>query len=331
MPGVRVFGVLTNPAKPNAENDWRDLQKTAQALGQEVVNIEASSEPEFDTAFERAVAKRVGALLVAADPLFNGHRRRLVRLAAQHRIPTIYQDRAFATAGGLISYGASITAAYRQAGIYAGRILQGTAPADLPVLQPSFKFRVRHQHENRESTRALRFPDRPGPGRRGDRMRRREFILLLGGAAGWPQVAREQQAMPIVGFLGSTSFARWKEHSGVPRRLERKWFGRGQERRYRHRHPANPPRPRRRGDRMRRRDRVPAGRLRRSRILAREAQAPTRIDKIGCLHPRTIVPRKRWAFGVVVGIENRQPLSPRARTRNSLRPPSGLRTVLLRD
>ena len=57
MPGVRVFGVLTNPAKPNAENDWRDLQKTAQALGQEVVNIEASSEPEFDTAFERAVAK----------------------------------------------------------------------------------------------------------------------------------------------------------------------------------------------------------------------------------------------------------------------------------
>ena len=141
MPGVRVFGVLTNPAKPNAENDWRDLQKTAQALGQEVVNIEASSELDFDTAFERAVAKPVGALLVAADPLFNGHRRRLVRLAAQHSIPTIYQDRAFATAGGLISYGASITAAYRQAGIYAGRILQGAAPADLPVLQPTqFEF-----------------------------------------------------------------------------------------------------------------------------------------------------------------------------------------------
>jgi putative tryptophan/tyrosine transport system substrate-binding protein len=141
MPGTRVFGVLTNPAKPNAENDWRDLQKTAQALGQEIFKIEANSELEFDTALERAVAKRVGALLIAADPLFNGHRRRLVRLAAQHSIPTIYQDRAFATAGGLISYGASITAAYRQAGIYAGRILQGTSPADLPVMQPTqFEF-----------------------------------------------------------------------------------------------------------------------------------------------------------------------------------------------
>jgi putative tryptophan/tyrosine transport system substrate-binding protein len=141
MPAARVLGVLTNPAKPNAESYWRDLQMTARALGQEIVNVEASSETEFDTAFESVVAKGAGALLVVADPLFNGHRRRLVRLAAQHRIPTLYQDRAFATAGGLISYGASITAAYRQAGIYTGRILKGAAPRDLPVMQPTqFEF-----------------------------------------------------------------------------------------------------------------------------------------------------------------------------------------------
>ena len=97
----------------------------------------------MEAAFESAVAKGFEALLVGADPLFNGERRRLVRLAAQYRIPTIYQDRAFATVGGLITYGASITAAYRQAGIYAGRILKGTAPADLPVVQPTqFEFVV---------------------------------------------------------------------------------------------------------------------------------------------------------------------------------------------
>jgi len=141
MPEARVFGVLRNPARPNAENDWRALQNTGLALGLRIFSVQASSEGELEAAFESAVAKGFEALLVGADPLFNGERRRLVRLAAQYRIPTIYQDRAFATVGGLITYGASITAAYRQAGIYAGRILKGTAPADLPVVQPTqFEF-----------------------------------------------------------------------------------------------------------------------------------------------------------------------------------------------
>jgi putative ABC transport system substrate-binding protein len=132
-----AFGVLTNTAKQDAVNYWRELQVTARALGVELVNVRVSAEPEFDAAFDNLVAERASGLLVAADPLFVGHRRRLVRLAEQHRLPAIYQDRAFAVSGGLMAYGASIAGAYRQAGIYAGRILRGVAPADLPVLQPT--------------------------------------------------------------------------------------------------------------------------------------------------------------------------------------------------
>jgi putative tryptophan/tyrosine transport system substrate-binding protein len=137
VPEPTAFGVLTNTAKQDAENYWRELEATARALRVRIVNVRVGAEPEFDAAFESLVAERVSGLLVAADPLFVGHRRRLVRLAEQHRVPAIYQDRAFAVSGGLMAYGASIAGAYRQAGIYAGRILRGVAPADLPVLQPT--------------------------------------------------------------------------------------------------------------------------------------------------------------------------------------------------
>jgi putative tryptophan/tyrosine transport system substrate-binding protein len=137
LPEATAFGVLTNRAKPDAENYWRDLDATARALGIEIINVQVSIEPEFEAAFQSLLAKRVNALLVAADPLFNGHRRKLVRLAEQHRLPAVYQDRAFAVSGGLMTYGANIAGAYRQAGVYTGRILRGVAPADLPVLQPT--------------------------------------------------------------------------------------------------------------------------------------------------------------------------------------------------
>ena len=137
LPEATSFGVLTNRAKPDAENYWRDLDATARALGIEIINVQVSIEPEFEAAFQSLLAKRVNALLVAADPLFNGHRRKLVRLAEQHRLPAVYQDRAFAVSGGLMTYGANIAGAYRQAGVYTGRILRGVAPADLPVLQPT--------------------------------------------------------------------------------------------------------------------------------------------------------------------------------------------------
>jgi putative ABC transport system substrate-binding protein len=137
IPEALTVAVLTNPAKPTAEQYWREMEGTARALGLNIVDIEVSSEPEFEAAFNTILRKGVGAVLVGADPLFNGHRRKLVRLAMEHRIPAIYQDRAFASAGGLITYGANIAGAYLQAGIYVGRILNGTVPTDLPILQPT--------------------------------------------------------------------------------------------------------------------------------------------------------------------------------------------------
>jgi putative tryptophan/tyrosine transport system substrate-binding protein len=137
IPEAVSFAVLTNKAKPNPDNYWRGMEATGRALSLAVINIQVSAEPEFDAAFNTLMDRGVSGVLIAADPLFNGNRRKLVRLATEHRIPAIYQDRAFASIGGLITYGADITGAYRQAGIYTGRILNGTPPAELPVLQPT--------------------------------------------------------------------------------------------------------------------------------------------------------------------------------------------------
>jgi putative ABC transport system substrate-binding protein len=101
--------------------------------------LRASTEQEIDTAFAASVQLRAGALLVCADSFFNSRRNQFVALAASHAMPTIYQERTFAEAGGLVSYGTSLTDAYRQVGFYAGRILKGAKPAELPVLQ-STKF-----------------------------------------------------------------------------------------------------------------------------------------------------------------------------------------------
>ena len=137
MPKAGIVAYLVNPSNPNQEID--SVQTAARALGQQVLVLNASSDRELDAAFVAISQQQVAALLVASDSLFFDRRERLVALAARQLIPTIYYLRAFPQAGGLASYGNSLTDLYRQSGSYTGRILKGERPADLPVMQ-STKF-----------------------------------------------------------------------------------------------------------------------------------------------------------------------------------------------
>ena len=133
IPNVTTIGLLVNPVNPTAELQTREVQEAARALGRQIVVVNASSEDEFETAFARLVQLGAGALLVAAEPIFESWRDRIVALTARHAVPAIYQARESVVAGGLMSYGPSFADAVRQAGIYVGRILTGEKPADLPV------------------------------------------------------------------------------------------------------------------------------------------------------------------------------------------------------
>ena len=115
----------------------RDAQEAARAKGVQLHILKASTESEIDAAFASLVQLNAGGLLVGTDPFFLSRREQLVALASRHAVPAIYEWREFAAAGGLISYGPSLTAAYCQLGIYAGKILKGAKPADLPVQQPT--------------------------------------------------------------------------------------------------------------------------------------------------------------------------------------------------
>ena len=137
LPEAKVIAVLVNPTNPDPESkrDAQQVEAAARAVGQQIKMLGASSDPEIDTAFATLVQRGDDALLVMGDPFFNSRREQLVALAARHRVPAIFEWREFAAAGGLMSYGSSITDAYRQVGIYAGKILKGAKPADLPVMQ----------------------------------------------------------------------------------------------------------------------------------------------------------------------------------------------------
>jgi putative tryptophan/tyrosine transport system substrate-binding protein len=129
--------MLVNPTSPYVEPETKDVMAAAQSLGRQVKVLNASTGQEIDAAFGRLVQQRLAAVLVSGDPFFDSQRDKLVMLSARHRVPAIYQWREYTIIGGLISYGTSITDAYRQCGVYVGRILKGTKPADLPVLQPT--------------------------------------------------------------------------------------------------------------------------------------------------------------------------------------------------
>ena len=137
VPGATLIGVLVNPKYSQARVQLESLEAAALTAGRQIHIVHASTETEFDAAFATLTQARAGALLVGADPFFNTRHDTIVTLAARHAIPAIYEQREFAMAGGLMSYGTSITDATRQVGIYTGRVLKGEKPADLPVLQSS--------------------------------------------------------------------------------------------------------------------------------------------------------------------------------------------------
>jgi putative ABC transport system substrate-binding protein len=141
VPKATTMAALVHPNFSAAKTQLRDVQEAAARLGVQLVVLRANAEREFDAAFATLVQQRAGALLVCGSPFFNTRREQLVVLAARHAVPAIYEWRDFAAAGGLMSYGTSLVDAYRQAGVYAGRVLKGAKPADLPVVQVTrFEF-----------------------------------------------------------------------------------------------------------------------------------------------------------------------------------------------
>ena len=136
-PSIGTIGILVNPTNPNAQSDVRDVQDAARMLGLRTHVANIRSENEIEVAFEELRRERVGAFILLPDPSFISRRNQIVALAARHSSPGMYFGREFAVAGGLMTYSASLTEAYRLAGGYVSQILNGANPADLPVLQPT--------------------------------------------------------------------------------------------------------------------------------------------------------------------------------------------------
>jgi len=137
VPNAAVIGMLVNPNFPDAESQSKDVKEAARTLGQQVHIVNANSEGDFNQAFATFIEMKADTLLISLDAFFLSRREQLVALAARHKIPAIYFSRDFVLVGGLMSYGSDIANSYRQAGIYAGRILKGAKPGDLPVVQPT--------------------------------------------------------------------------------------------------------------------------------------------------------------------------------------------------
>src|SRR6516165_7509665 len=158
VPTATTMAVLINPNYSPAENQLRDVQEAAPRLGVQLLALRANAESDFDAVFASLIRQRAGALLVCASPFFFSWRQRLLVLAARHAVPAIYEWREFAAAGGLMSYGTNLNDAYRQLGVYAGRILKGEKPADLPVVQSTrFEFVI-----NLSTAKALGLTIPPG-------------------------------------------------------------------------------------------------------------------------------------------------------------------------
>src|SRR5262249_30615055 len=211
LPAASRFGLLVNPKNENAETITRDLKAAAAKISVEISVVQASNSREIEAAFAALVRDKVDALVIGTDPFFYSRRVQLTTLATRHALPAVYNLRGYAEAGGLMSYGTSITEAYRQVGVYTGRILRGEK-THRSAGGTIDQVRFHHQSADRPRARARRAADAARPRRRGDRVKRRTFISLLGGAAAaWPLAVRAQQAaMPVVGFLNAASSQEYK-------------------------------------------------------------------------------------------------------------------------
>jgi putative tryptophan/tyrosine transport system substrate-binding protein len=150
-PQASTVGILLNPSFPTSERQLLDIQEAARHLNLAIHVLRANTDREIDTAFETITQQRIPALLVAGSPFFDTRRDKLVALTARNAVPTMFQFREFVEAGGLMSYGADISEAYRQVGVYTGRVLKGASPGDLPIIQATkFEFVI-----NLKTARAL--------------------------------------------------------------------------------------------------------------------------------------------------------------------------------
>ena len=142
VPTAAIIGLLVNPGSPTiAENEVRSVQSAAAVLGRQVRILSASNEAQIEETFAAAAQQRIAALIMSGDAFFTNRRNQVATLAARYTIPTIYAWREYVTAGGLLSYGNSLTDGYRRVGVYTGRVLKGEKPADMPVMQPT-KFEL---------------------------------------------------------------------------------------------------------------------------------------------------------------------------------------------
>jgi ABC-type uncharacterized transport system substrate-binding protein len=137
VPTATMIAVLSNPTTPDADAQLTEIEEAGRQLRHHIQVFSAGTESDFDSVFASIAQQRAGALFVIGDPFFTSRRVQLVRLAAQHAIPASYSFRDFPIAGGLMSYGTNLLDVHRQAGTYAGRILKGAKPSDMPVLQPT--------------------------------------------------------------------------------------------------------------------------------------------------------------------------------------------------
>ena len=205
VPKAIKIGMLVSPNYPDTEAEREDVKAGTQRTTQPII-LEIRDGDELDGAFAALIAQGVEALMVGTGAFLFSRRSRIAALAAKYRLPASYSNREGVEAGGLMSYGPSIADAYRQGGIYVGRVLNGEKPADLPVMQ-SGKFEFVLNLKTAKDLGLEFHPQLLATRRRGHRMSRREFLTLLGAAgAAWPVGAKAQQVdKPVVAYLMSRS------------------------------------------------------------------------------------------------------------------------------